>query len=222
MTVDFIYNLVLFICNKNSRGPVTPSNFNEVINIGQYGYTAFLLGEYQKYMNGRPVPPVALGMNRRVRQSLSVITEHNVPLTIDANGFMLYPADHEYTDAMFTSTNKKIRYVEQHNLAWTLDSEIDPIAANPIYTLEKTGYRIYPNNVGNVKVSYIKTPPLINYGVSPDPNGRGVYDAAASTHPVWSEIDCFEIIARALEPIGVHLQNEGVAQFAREIKMTGQ
>lgn len=222
MTVDFIYELVLFIANKNQRGSIIPAGFNRVINVAQYGFVAFLLGEYQKYTNGRPVPPVALGMNRRVRQSLSVITEHNVPLAVDSAGVALYPTDHEYTDAMFTTSNKEIRFVEQHNLHWALSSEINPVASNPIYTLEKTGFRFYPNNIGSAKVSFIKTPPTITYGTTPDLNGRAVYDAAVSVHPVWGEVDCFEIIARALRAIGVHLQHQDVSQYANEIKQGGQ
>lgn len=222
MTVDFIYELVLFICNKNQRGSITPAAFNRTINVAQYGFVAFLLGEYQKYANGRPVPAVALGMNRRVRQSLSVITEHGVPLAINGAGFSTYPTDHEYTDAMFTTSDKEIRYVEQHNLHWALASEVDPIATNPIYTLEKTGFRFYPNSLGAAKVSFVKTPPTINYGTTPDLNGRQVYEAATSVHPVWGEVDCFEIIVRALRPIGVHLQHQDVSQYANEVKNGGQ
>jgi len=230
MTVDFCYNLILYASNKaKQNGYVSPDDFNNIINIAQLGFLDYLLGEFQTYQGGRPVPKVQFGMNESVRQRLIPFINAPVSLTVDNTGFAAYPADYQQMDAMYQPDMNRVRYVQQHKLFSYLNSQIDPISNNPIYLIENSGFRFYPNITYNgvafssAKLSYVRTPATIIWAYIPDPTTSiPVYNAGASTDPEWFDVDMMDIIVRALALVGVNLQLPQVEQYSQIIKNQGQ
>lgn len=222
MTVDFLYKLILFVANKNQRDDLGSDRINAILQQGEISFLSYLIGEYTQYQPGRPVPRVALGNTKRIRQSLSpLIGTPEVLAVNNVTGIAPYPTDYVYVDAMYTSDSKRIRYVEQNEKVAYLESVIDPVAFNPIYLIEKNGFQFYPISITVPKISYIKKPTPMVWAFTVV-NGREVYDAPNSTQPVWNDIDCLEITVRALRMVGVHLQFAEVSQYATEIKTAGQ
>jgi len=220
-----MYNVVSEALVKNrQQGYVSPDDFNTNINIAQLGFLDYLLGEFQQYAGGRPVARVQFGMNESTRQRLTPFIQKPVTLTVDGTGFAPYPSDYQQMDAMFTlQMDNRIRFAQQHKLYSYLRSQIDPISANPVYTIVDTGFSFYPTSIGGAKLSYVRTPKTITWGFIPDPiTGIPVYNPGASQDPEWYDIDCQEIITRALAIFGVSLQLPQVAQYANQIKSQGQ
>jgi hypothetical protein len=228
MTVDFAYQLMQFIVNKNQNGYLSPDNFNLVINQAQYSFMDYLLGEFQNYQAGRPVAKVQYGNNEEVRQRLTPLIQEPYPLTIDATGHSSYPPNYQQTDAMYDIYMNRIRYVQQHKLFSYLNSKIDPISTNPIFLIQNIYYQFYPNvaynNVpfSNAYVSYVQTPPTITWAYTTDIHGLPVYNPAGSVDPIWYDMDMLEIITRALAMVGVNLQSQEVAGYSNQIKIGGQ
>jgi hypothetical protein len=223
MTVDFMYSICLYAVAKNKQqGYLSPDDFNNVINQGQYGYLDYLLGEFQQYTTGRPIARVQFGMSEQVRQSLTAFIQRPVPLTVDVTGLSAYPTDFEQVDAMYTTAMDRIRYVAQHKLPATLKSVIDPVATNPIYLIVDQGFQFYPLSLGSALLSYVKTPPDIKWAFVPDVNGLPVYDPANSADPLWYNVDCFQVMVRALALVGVNLQVPQLEQYSNIIKTQGQ
>lgn len=223
MTVDVAYQIVLFAASKNlQQGYVSPSDFNLVINQAQRSYQDWLVGEYQSYQPGRPVSKVSFGQNQNVRQSLTP-TIYGYILNLDSTGFSPYPGDFEKVDAMWTLYgNNRIRYIPQDDLWSVYNSRIDPYQSNPFYLIEDLGFRFYPRSLNQTKLSYVREAPAIIWGYITDVNGLPVYNAATSANPVWADLDCLEIIARALRLIGVNLDANVISAYAEEIKNVGQ
>lgn len=219
-----MYKIVLYASAKNdSQGYISPDDFNLIINQGATSFLDYLLGEFQSYAYGKPLSKVQFGMNEEVRQRLTPLIQKPVPLTVDPTGFAPYPTDYQQMDAMYDSTgNNRIRYVAQHKKYSYINSQIDPIATNPIYLIVDTGFQFYPITIGSALLSYIKTPPQIVWGNNPDPNGLPQYDSGTSEDPVFYDVDCLEIISRALSLVGVNLQLPQVEQYAQMIKQGGQ
>lgn len=223
MTVDQVYSLMKYICAKNlQQGYLAPEDFNLVIEQAQVSFMDYLLGEFQEYQVGRPVARVDYSMNEKARQRLTPFIGTPVPLTIDGTGLAAYPADYQQLDAMYDSNMNRIRYVQQHKLYSYLNSQIDPVATNPIYLIQSNGFQFYPITLGTAKLSYVKSPPSIIWGYLPDANGLPVYNPATSTDPAWYDLDMMEIISRALKFVGVSMEAPGVLQLANEIEKTGQ
>ena len=223
MTIDEIYQLVLYATAKNaSQGYVSPDDFNLTINQAQKSYASYLLGSFQQYMPGRPVARVEFGQNTIIRTRLApIIYWYN--LSVNSNGYSPYPGDYLQVDAMLTSTGlNRIRAVQQDSLYSYYNSVLDPIASNPVYILQDTGFHFYPENIGSAKLSYVRNPPDMVWAYTLNGNGIPVYDAANSVQPVWDDAAILDIIVRALAIIGVNLQTNVLEQYAMTIKNQGQ
>jgi hypothetical protein len=222
MDVDEMYSLMKFISNKNQQGYLPPEKFHLVANQGQRSYTSWLLGSFQSYQPGRPMATVELGDNSVVRQRLSPVI-YGYTLNVDSGGKSPYPGDFIQVDAMWSFYNiNRIRFTEQSRLFSFYNSVIDPIVTNPIYLIEDTGFQFYPETISQAKLSYVRDAPDIIWGYTLDVNGRPVYNAATSQQPVWDTAAIFDIIVRALELVGISLQQQQVIAYSQEIKKAGQ
>lgn len=223
MTADTAYKIIQFVINKNQQGYFSPDNFNTIFPAAELQYLDYLLGEFQQYQYGRPVPRVQFGMNETIRQSLTPLIGPPIPLAIDVTGLAPYPDDFQQVDAIyFDSPEDRVRFVAQDKLYSYLRSRIDPVTTNPIYLIQDNGFKFYPIGLTNATLSYVKTPPKTKWAFNPDGNGRPVYDQANSVDPIWYDVDCFDIISRALKMVGVNLQAPAVIQYATELKNVGQ
>jgi hypothetical protein len=223
MNINEIYQIVLYSTAKNlSQGYVSPDDFNLTMNQAQKSYVSYLLGSFQQYTPGRAVARVEFGQNTIVRTRLAPIIYWDT-LTVDAFGFCPYPDDYLQTDAMFTAQGyERIKSVQQDSLYSFYKSQIDPIASNPIYILEDTGFHFFPEDIGNAELSYVGNPPNMEWAYTINGNGIPVYDSGTSIDPVWDDASILEIIVRALAIIGVNLQLNAVEQYSMAIKNQGQ
>jgi len=230
MNVNDMYRICQFAVNKAQNGYLTPSEFNLVINQAQVSYQDYLLGEFQQYQYGRPQARITYSQNENIRQRLTpLITE--ATLTINGtSGEASYPNDYVQVDSIITSDFKRVRYAQQDSLYSYYNSEIDPIATNPIYLIESGKFQFYPKTLGTAILTYIKDAPEIVWAYT-IVSGRPVYSSAGglsvipttgSAQPVWDNVDLLEIITRALKLIGLNLQDGMVEQYANQITQTGQ
>lgn len=224
LSVDTMYSIEKDILNKNQNGPFTPDRFNRLNNQAQFDYMNSLLGDIRKYSLGRPIPPAAWGMTARIRESLTPFILAPTTLAVNGTtGVVTLPADYEMWDATYWgSTMKPVKFIQQGRLASHLNSTINPIDRNPVFLSIKDELTIYPNNIGSIKLSYIRTPAEIVWAYTSDSNGRPIYDSASSTDPEWQIFDIMQIMARALRMMGVNLSAAQVSQFAEGIKQAGQ
>jgi hypothetical protein len=222
--VDEVYRLVNYIIRKNQNGTIQPSDFNNIINVAQISYMNYLLGEFQKYLPGRPMAPASFGQNEDIRQRLTPFISTPATLTINpVTGIAPYPTDYMAQDAMYYgSYNRRVKYIQQDRLDTHVNSRINPISTHPVYLQIDNGFQFYPENLGTAKFSYIKTPTTINWGSTTDIYGRKIYDPGTSTDPAWYDLDMLDIIVRALSMVGVNLQSGAVQQYAQLIKAGGQ
>lgn len=227
MNVNFFYQIVQNIVNKNQNGYIPPAQFNLFANQAQTSFLDYLLGDFQSYQYGRPLSKVQWGMNEITRQRLTPLIGPVVTLTPDNTGFVAYPSDFQQVDAMYQTNKDRIRYVPQHKLYSYLQSQIDPIATNPIFTIESGGFRFYPNTTDTqvaspaALLSYVKTPPTIVWAYTTDSNGRPVYSPGTSVDPVFYDTDNMELISRVLQFVGINLQAQEIEQYATMIKNQG-
>ena len=231
MNVNDMYRICQFAVNKAQNGYLTPSEFNLVINQAQVSYQDYLLGEFQQYQYGRPQARITYSQNENIRQRLTpLITE--ATLTINGtSGEASYPTDYVQADSIITSDFKRVRYVQQDSLYSYYNSEIDPVATNPIYLIEPSKFQFYPKNLGTAILTYIKDAPEIVWAYTtvsgrpvyaPTQTGVGVTPTTGTVQPVWDNVDLLEIITRALKLIGLNLQDGMVEQYANQITQTGQ
>ena len=228
MTVDYFYKYLQFASNKAQMGYLSPDNFNLIANQASTDFLDYLLGNFQSYQYGRPVPKVQFGMNEIVRQRVTPLIGAPVALTTDSTGLAPYPTGFQQADAMFMPNMvDRVRYVPQHKLYSYLKSQIDPIATNPIFTIENGGFRFYPNTVNNgvsftgALLSFVSTPPTIIWNYTLDSNGRPVYNPTGSVDPVYYETDNSELLSRAMKILGINLSDAELTNIGNEMEKNG-
>jgi len=223
LTSNTVYQILLYIVNKEQSGYITPDEFNDILMPqAQYSYAQYLMGEYQQYQYQRSQARIAWGQNQNVRESLTPIIYSTI-LNVDLNGISPYPGDYEKTDAMTTIYNyNRIRFASQDRLFSFMNSTVEPIATNPIYLVKDIGFQFYPTTINQARLSYVRTPPPIYWGYTLDGDGLPVWNPATSIDPVWNNPDMLEIITRALKMTGVSLQIGAVTQYANDIIKMGQ
>jgi hypothetical protein len=214
--------LIQYCANQLQRGNVSPARYNLIINQAQLGFLNYLLGQFQQYNYGKPNSRVQFGVNETVRQRLTPLIGPLSTLTIDGTGLSPYPAGFQQVDAMLTTTMQRVRFVPQHKLYSYLNDSIDPIATNPIYTIESDGFKFYPATLGSALISFVGTPPDIVWAYTLDGQQRPQYSSGSSVAPIWYDADMYEIISRALAMVGVNLSAPEVTQYADMIIKQGQ
>lgn len=223
MDINSVYQIMLYAIRKNQNGNLNPSSFDLVINQAQTSYMDYLLGEFQKYIPGRPFAPVDFGQNEDIRQRLSPFIPPPITLTVDGSGQSPYPTGYLNSDAMtYGIYRQRVKFIQQDRLFSHLNSYIDPVATNPVYLIYRDGFQFYPTNLGSAVLSYIKQPNSLHWGFTFDAYNRPVYNSGISVQPQWSDLDMLEIIVRALAIVGVNLQLNVVEQYSMAIKNQGQ
>lgn len=219
-----MYRLIRFIIRKNQNGNLNPSDFNNIINVAQVSYLDYLLGEFQKYLPGRPLAAVEFGQNQDIRQRLTPFIKTPATLTINpVTGISPYPDDFQAADAMYYGQyNRRVKYIQQDRVDSHLNSYIDLINSNPVYLMIDQGLQFYPINLATARFSYIGTPATMFWNSTNDIYGRPIYNPVGSVQPQWYELDQLQIVIRALLQVGVNLQLNQVEQYAQMIKTTGE
>lgn len=218
-----MYDLMKYIIRKNQNGNLKPNDFNLIINTASISYMDYLLGEFQKYIPGRPFAAVNFGQNQDIRQRLSPFIGAPVTITIDPNGNAPYPTGYLNSDAMtYGAYRQRVKYIQQDRLFSHLNSYVDPVDKNPFYLIYKDGFQFYPTNLGTAYLSYIKKPVDMLWNYTLDIYNRPIYNPSGSVQPEWQELDQLEVVVRALAQVGVNLQLRDVEQYSQLIKTQGQ
>lgn len=224
MNVNQVFQVMTLAVAKNlQQGYLSPQDFYTSINQAQRSYFDYLKGEYQKYRDKRPIAAVEFGNSQQVRTSLAPLIYSTFLSIHNITGIANFPYDFEEVDNMWSAYGLyDIRFVQQPRLANFRHSSIDPVETNPVYIIKHEGFQFYPEDTGQAFMSYYRVPPSIVWGYINDSNGIPVYNPATSQDPVWSESDMLQVIARALQILGVSMNANMVSQYANDIKQNGQ
>lgn len=217
MTIDKIYDYVRFLVRENQNARFSPNEFVTAYNLSQNQV-------FDKYLGKITIAPhIALGQNERIAERLK-------PFKLTDQSFGVFSQIAPYPTGFQAITNMSnlatgfnIDYIDDAKLRARLNSVIDPInEANPaVYTNTDTGWKIWPDTIATVLVSYYKIPDSVVWGYT-TVSGRQVYDATTSTHPKWDDVSNKEIIGRTVRELGISLKDTAMIQIGEQIIQQGE
>lgn len=221
MNINEVYKLVSYLVDKYQGTYLSPDDFNMVINMAQNQYLSFLTDDTGT-MGRNQKNPVGMSTSAIVADTLSgFLTESTVAV---ASQLAAKPADLYKTVAIRTTDdNYAVRFVASDRVASYIDNAIDaPTTTEPIYYELGSNYKVYPNTVTSIKVSYIKTPQTLKWAYT----GGLVYDAANSVPAnnaalEWGDVDVYEIVYRAIGIIGINLKDGDLMRASQLVKNDG-
>jgi len=221
LSVDYNYNYILDLINKNQAGGLNSEKFQTFWNAEQAAYMDDLLGRFQSRNNGKEGVNTGLIQNETILQKLSPFTKP-ATLTITA-GQSDKPAGLVYRLGLRIG-NYDVFKINHSQIASVQQSVIDPPSAttNTYYFVEyEDYYKFFPSTVTSASLDYIVAPTDVVWGFTYDVDGRQVYDSGTSVQPLWDDNSCREICKRVLKSIGVTFKDKDFDNFGQSNIVTG-
>lgn len=207
MTIQEIHNFILLLLNKHNTGYSTPEEIDSALDRAQMWYFNKLTGHVEEYQPGRPVPRVAYGMT-------SVVHDHLAPFksqsTSDSNSSGLVSLGNDYMNIIAVrKNNAMVPIISEDELGIRLESYIfAPSSTEPVALISSKAVQLYPKETHTtLAIDYLERPakPVFGYTQS----GRTItYNSGTSTQMEWNEPALNAIIMRAVQYLGVNLEDQ--------------
>jgi|TARA_Y100000015_G_C2394822_1_gene92142 uncharacterized membrane protein len=217
INVNTVYQTVLSILNKESRGFLTPDEFKrigaqvqlDILDRNFHDYNRAVI----KQNAGRFVEDYG-NIPEKLEQKIDVFYKAN-DLTL-SNGKVTIPAD-LYKTINISITNKTIQLekVDKKSLSYLLSSPLTkPTTSFPVYYQTDTEIITNPSLTGSISIEYIKVPSDPVWNSTADSNGALTYNSSGSTDFTLHESDRVELIIGILKYAGLVISDPTVVQAA--------
>lgn len=208
MTIQEIHNFILLLLNKHSAGYVTPEEIDDALDRAQMWYFNKLVGNIEEYQPGRPIPRVAYGMTSTIHDHLAPFKENSTTAS-NSSGVLSLPSDYMHLIAI-RKNSASVPVISEDELGIRLESYIfAPTSAEPVALINGKGtIKFYPEEThSTLSTDYLSRPtkPVFGYTQS----GRTItYNSGTSTQMEWNEPALNAIIMRAVQYLGVNLEDQ--------------
>ena len=202
--ISVIHDMINLVIRKGLTGYYPPEDIDKAV----YKASNDLFNmEFKKYEE-----------TQEVSDSLAVFKSNPTLLTIDGNGQSPYPANYRHVTEMLctSSLTGEAKEIDTAMLGRKLNNpNTPPTLQYPIFSLYSSYIQFYPITITNVSIVYLKTPiyPMYAYTIV---GGRYVYNDSASIDVEWNTTDINKVALRALEVMGITLDDATLAQFGMQ------
>lgn len=234
MTVQELYEWVNFLANKQQSGEITDSNFNTALSVVNIELFRYETGMPESYQIGSPQPPVAWQLTNTISDDLRSFIV-NVPIQ-KVNDFYAYPADYGVFSSMWfnytmNSTNggqptyqkRWVEPVSDSELRLRLISTIKPPSNfYPIAAWYNNGFKVFPDNINRIELTYLKVPATPVRGFTQAANDQTIYDPTTSVQLEYPQTLHPNFAVRVARYYGVSIREEELYAWMQERKREGQ
>ena len=217
--INDIYNLTRFILNKESRGYITPLQFNTFAKQAQQEIVDGYFYDYNKASVSRVARANDKQILKKTRENMDVFISQPTDLTSNYDGMAQVfnqPSD-MYTTINLTYNGREVELLDRDKLSYHLD---DDFSGNnvfyPTYIKYGNTYKVFPLTiVSGVSLTYFRTPKDPNWtyymvGDNPifNPSLTGYQDLEIGFD------DKFEITMKILKYAGLNIREADIVQAA--------
>jgi hypothetical protein len=199
LNVDKVYRFVQFVANKESRGWISPAEFNIAAELAQIAVYSRLEAQFL--------------LTKKIHSDMRPFLKY---ATITDNTPRSFPAGfRQLLNARVVTTNVPVVELTQAELSDALNSQIvAPSATYPNCVVRDDGIQVYPATVtADVIIEYISkitnAPEWIDTGAG----ARPIYDSVSSTDFTFDDILFLEISGFVLANVGMNIKDEVVSQY---------
>ena len=223
ISVDKVYKTVLSILNKESRGFLTPDEFERIGSQVQLDILDQNFHDYNKAVikasAGRAVEDYG-NIPEKIQHKIDpFFAQADITLT---NGIGTLPTD-VYKTINISITNKTIQLekVNKSKLSYLLSSPLTkPTTSFPVYYQRATDIIVEPAlsdgswTLGNLLIEYIKTPVDVNWNHTVSPTTGALTATDPMTDFTLHESDRVQLILGILKYAGLVIEDPAVIQAA--------
>ena len=213
--INDIYNITRFILNKESRGYITPLQFNSFAKQAQQEIVDGYFYDYNKASVSRVARANDKQILKKTRENMDVFISQPSNLSYDAvNGVFNQPTD-MYTTINLTYNGKEVELLDRDKLNYHLEDDFSGNSVfYPTYIKYGSTYKVFPSTIiANVKLTYFRTPkdPNWTYAIVGD---NPIFNQSL---PGYQDLeigfdDKFEIIMKILKYCGLNIREADIVQ----------
>ena len=211
VAVDNVYRTVLNILNKESRGYITPSEFNTLAKQAQTEIFEQYFTTQYRIQQGPMSDGDYSDLLRNVEEKITFFDNTSDVLT-RVEQIAQYPDDFYRLGTTFTEANSThVTEVSHKDVLYINKAPLTaPTANQPVYTRHEGGIRVYPDNI-DVRMVYVRIPATPMW-VGTTFNGQLIEGNSApfELHPSEEP----ELVAKILAYSGVIVRAADVVQAA--------
>lgn len=213
MTIKEIHDFILLLLNKHNTGYAAPAEIDSALDRAQMWYFNRLYGNIEEYQPGRPVPRVAYGSTTAIHDHLAPFKATSTSSS-NSSGSISLPSDYMHVIAI-RKNNISVPLISEDELGIRLDSYLfEPTSTEPVSVISGKGtLQLHPKETHNtMEVDYLKRPTKPVFGFTQ--SGRTItYNSGTSTQMDWNEPALNAIMMRALQYLGVNLEDGLIVQY---------
>ena len=224
ISVDTVYQRVQSILNKESRGYLTPQEFNLFANQAQleiFEQYFFDLNQYERLpKKDTEYSNLVKTINERISKFKTSAT-----LTYTDTSYFEMPSNmHKLGTVIYDSTTP-VEEIDQKNLLeYTLSPLVAPSKTNPVYiqniktTSSVWSITVYPSSINGgvgqvITATYIRKPAEADWAYQ-TVVGNALYDSSNSTNFELHDSEEINLVIKVLLYAGISMREGDVAQVA--------
>lgn len=214
--INEVYTTVLNILNKDSRGYITPQEFNNYAKLAQLSIFEDLFHEYSKALikqNQRMYHSEYSDVPRHIREVIDIFTKES-NMSGGSGVYAIPDLDFYRLIAIFANSFEVEEVSKTHLKAILRNNLMQPSVMYPIYVQSGEIYNIYPNTVTNVSSVFVRKPldPKWTYTVL---SGNTIYNPSANDFQDFELPHSYynKLVTKILTYCGVQLREEQIMQI---------
>jgi len=223
ISVDTVYQRVQSILNKESRGYLTPQEFNLFANQAQleiFEQYFFDLNQYERLpKKDTEYSNLVKTINERISKFKTSAT-----LTFTTPYFSMPSNMHKLGTVIYNGTTP-VEEIDQKNLLeYTLSPLVAPSSTNPVYiqniqtTSSVWSITVYPSSINGgtgqvITATYIRKPVEASW-TSQTVVGNALYDSSNSTNFELHDSEEANLVIKILVYAGLSIQDPEISQIA--------
>jgi hypothetical protein len=228
ISVDKVYRKVLAILNKESRGFLTPDEFNRIGSQVQLDLLDKAFHDYNRAVSRETVGRGAQGYGdipKKIQDRIDPFyTTSAITLTSGVGALPTVTVD-DYTrsnvynivrvttDDNSSLNTTEIDRVEKSKLSYLLSSPVTaPSTTFPIYYITGENINVNPNTLSSISMDYISIPSDPVWNSTADSNGALTYTATGSTDFTLHSSSEVDLVLGILRYTGVIIKDPSVIQ----------
>ena len=230
ISVDKVYRKVLAILNKESRGFLTPDEFNRISSQVQLDLLDKAFHDYNRAVARETMGRGAQGYGdipKKIQDRIDPFyTTNSITLTNGVGSLPTVTVD-SYTRSnvynivrVTTQDNNSLNTtefdrVEKSKLSYLLSSSITaPSTTFPVYYITGTNINVNPSTLSSVSMDYISIPSDPVWNSEADSNGALTYTTTGSTDFTLHSSSEVDLVLGILRYAGVIIKDPSVIQAA--------
>ena len=221
--INAVYETVLTILNKEQRGYLDSTEFNNIARVVQ---REIFEGYFLKFAQAPNIGPAVADPKMFIDEKTSYFEGVTTISESNESSFFLWPSDFYRLGTVMTTDNIIIDNVNHKDAAYVNLSHLTaPTEKQPIYVIENGGIQVYPNQDNNavteVKIVYMKDPVDPEWVYDQDEFDETtdiVYSPSLSTNFQLHPSELHELVIRICAYAGVVVRAPEVTAFAQQIE----